>query len=287
MTYGPLLDAIRGISWPSRRRATGVLPGSHASRRRGAAPELSEYRAYRQGDDPRLLDWKLLARTDRAFVRLAEERAILSTLLLLDASASMAFPDGEASKWAYACSIAVALSSIAHGSGDPVGVIVPTARGEVSLAPRSRRGVVTEIIRALGSVAPNGSPGMASSLEHIRAGVRVVLLSDFLGDADATRRAAQALVASGSDVHAVHVIAREELELARESALYTDPEDATLVRPFDPETQRVYAERFGAWREESARAWRLAGATYTEVVTSDDAARSVRRIARDAAAARV
>ena len=115
---------------------------------------------------------------------------------------------------------------------------------------------------------------------------RVVILSDFLGDADATRRAAEALVASGSDVHAVHVIASEELELPRESALYTDPEDATLVRPFDPEAQRAYAERFGAWREESARAWRLAGATYTEVVTREDAARSVRRIARDAAAAR-
>jgi uncharacterized protein (DUF58 family) len=286
VTYGPLLDAIRGIRWPSRRRATGVLPGSHASRRRGAAPELSEYRAYRQGDDPRLLDWKLLARTDRAFVRLAEERAILSTLLLLDASASMAFPEGDASKWAYGCSLAVALSSIAHGSGDPVGVIVPTLRGEVSLAPRSRRGVVSEIVRALGSVVPTGSPAMAPALERIRGGVRVVIVSDFLGDADATRRAAQALVASGSDVHAVHVVASEELELPRQSALYTDPEDASLVRPFDPEAQRAYAERFSAWRDESARGWRLAGATYTEVVTRDDAARSVRRIARDAATAR-
>ena len=128
---------------------------------------------------------------------------------------------------------------------------------------------------------------MANSLERIRAGVRVVLVSDFLGDADPTRRAAQALVASGSDLHAVHVVAGEELELPRESALYTDPEDTTLVRPFDPEAQRAYAERFGAWREESARTWRLAGATYTEVVTRDDPSRSVRRIARDAAAARV
>ena len=76
--YGALLDTVRGLAWPSRRRASGVLPGAHESRRRGTSPELSEYRAYRQGDDPKQLDWKLLARTDRAFVRLAEERSILS-----------------------------------------------------------------------------------------------------------------------------------------------------------------------------------------------------------------
>ena len=75
--YGPLLEAVRGLTWPARRRAGGALPGVHVSRLRGAAPELSEYRLYRQGDDPRRLDWKLLARSDRAYIRLAEDRAIL------------------------------------------------------------------------------------------------------------------------------------------------------------------------------------------------------------------
>ena len=54
--YGPILDAVRGLTWPARRRVSGTHTGTHLSRLRGRAPELSEYRLYRQGDDPRQLD---------------------------------------------------------------------------------------------------------------------------------------------------------------------------------------------------------------------------------------
>ena len=50
-TRGSLLDAIRGVKWPSLRAVTGALPGAHHSKLRGSAPELSEYRVYRQGED--------------------------------------------------------------------------------------------------------------------------------------------------------------------------------------------------------------------------------------------
>src|SRR5678810_56818 len=91
-TRGSLLDAIRGVKWPALRAVPGALPGAHHSRLRGAAPELSEYRVYRQGDDPKRIDWRLLARSDRAYIRLATDRAILPTMIVLDASASMAYP---------------------------------------------------------------------------------------------------------------------------------------------------------------------------------------------------
>src|SRR5678810_1325164 len=67
-TRGSLLDAVRGVKWPALRPVTGALPGAHHSRLRGSAPELSEYRVYRQGDDPRRIDWRLLARSDRVYI---------------------------------------------------------------------------------------------------------------------------------------------------------------------------------------------------------------------------
>ena len=283
-TYGPLLDQVRGLVWPARRRVVGVLPGTHQSRRRGSAPELVEYRSYRQGDDPRRLDWKLLARTDRPFIRLADERAVLPTLLVVDASASMDFPAGASSKWSLACTLTVALAAVAHAAGDPVGLFVTAATTSVALAPRTRRGTVHEIARALGTVTPHGGGAtlFARALPH-PAGARVVVVSDFLADEVATLRAAQELVAAGSDVHAVHVVAREELDPPSTPALYVDPEAATTVRPFGADVREAYRARFAAWRAELARSWRLAGAALTEVMTGDDVVRAVRRVVSPAA----
>src|SRR5688500_14567249 len=157
--YGALLDRIRGLRWPARRPVGGVLPGAHRSRMRGAGGEVSEYRPYRQGDDPRRIDWRLLARSDRAFVRLADDHALLPTLLVVEASASMAFPRGvarrageggggaAASKWAYATALCVGLAAVSHSAGDPVGLAVATPGRALRLPPRTRRGVI-EIGRA-------------------------------------------------------------------------------------------------------------------------------------------
>src|SRR5581483_7426243 len=87
-----VLDAVRGVRWSARRPVAPSAPGSHRSRRHGIALEFTEYRPYRQGDDPRRLDWKLLARTDRAYVRLTDDHTVLPTTIVVDASASMAYP---------------------------------------------------------------------------------------------------------------------------------------------------------------------------------------------------
>lgn len=277
-SYGALLDAVRGLTWPSRRRASGVLPGTHESRRRGTSPELSEYRAYRQGDDPKQLDWKLLARTDRAFIRLADERSILSTLFLLDASASMAFPEHGHSKWETACALTIALAAVAHGSGDPVGLIIPTEHGEVGLTPRTRRGTVHEMARALGAVTPHGTPSMAPVLARGLKARRLAIVSDFLADEAGLRHAAQALVAQGVDLHAIHIVAREELEPTARTGMIVDPEQAALKRPLTPTSRAAYLAQFTSWREELARSWRLCGATFNEVVADEAPARAVLRI---------
>ena len=85
---------------------------------------MSEYRVYRQGDDPKRIDWRLLARSDRAYIRLAEDRSIVSTLIVVDATASMAFPPDTLGKWKAACEIAIGLAAVAHASRDPVGLVI-------------------------------------------------------------------------------------------------------------------------------------------------------------------
>jgi uncharacterized protein (DUF58 family) len=284
-SFGTLLESVRGLTWPARRRAGGALPGIHVSRLRGAAPELSEYRLYRQGDDPRQLDWKLLARSDRAYIRLAEDRSILATWFVLDASASMAWPPPDGDKWQLASALAVALTSIALSAGDPVGLAIAHSTGVVRLPPRARRGAVRTLAATLRELAPAGSPELGPVLGRLRPRSRIVILSDFLGDEGEARRAARGLVAAGSELHAVHIVAREELDPPRRTVRAVDPENPSIARPLDDDSRLAYAERFARWRETTAHAWRQAGTTWTEVSTGEDPVRAIRRIIGAGAAA--
>jgi uncharacterized protein (DUF58 family) len=277
-SYGELLDALRGVTWPARRTIRGPAAGTHRSRQRGISPEFTEYRPYRQGDDPRRLDWKLLARTDRAFLRITNDRATLGTTLLLDASASMAFPLATQGKWVQACRIAIGLAAVAHGAGDPVGVIVPGDEGVAALPPRTRRGVIAEAARLLEMVAPAGSASLVPALTLVRPTQRVVLISDFLGEDDTLLRAARERITAGAEVLAIHIVAREELDPPSAAIIAIDPERAELKRSLVEETRAGYRAQFATWRAELARAWREAGAAFFEVPSDEAADHAVRRI---------
>src|SRR5688572_8677489 len=273
-----LFDSLRGLSWPSRRRALGSLPGTHRSRLRGTAPELSEYRLYRQGDDPRQLDWKLLARSDRAYIRLAEDRSLLSTWFVVDASASMAFPEETRAKWTLARDLTLGLASVALAAGDPVGLLMAHPAPPPKSRPRSRRGTLSELAATLGAIEPAGAIRLAALLADARPGVRLVVISDFLSDEEPTRRAASALMAAHCDVHAVHVVAREELDPSAQAIRAVDPEDPSILRPLDDVMRARYVSNFARWREQTASAWRQAGSTWTEVRTDEDPSHGVRRV---------
>ncbi|MEO8450405.1 MAG: DUF58 domain-containing protein [Gemmatimonadota bacterium] len=271
--YGALLDALRGVSWPTRVASRGASAGTHPSRLRGNSAEFTEYRAYRQGDDPRRLDWKLLARTDRAYLRITDERATLPTLILADASASMRF----GAKWEQACAMVVGLAAVAHAAADPVAVSVsgPSPR---RLPFRARRGVVGDTARFLDGVTPTGAADLAPLVRDWGRAARVAIVTDLLGDEPLLLRLARERVARGADVVLVHIVAREELEPPAGAHLTFDPERPALERRLTDRTRDGYRASFDAWRAAVARGWRAAGAGYFEVVTDEPPDRAVRRV---------
>ncbi len=273
-----LLDSLRTLRWPARRTSPVGMPGGHLARVLGASAEFTEYRAYQQGDDTRRIDWKLLARSNRAYIRLSNDRTVMSTMLLVDASASLAYPTDTLEKWRYARHVALGLAAAAHSTGDPVGVMLATANGPRRLPPRTRRSVVYEIAQVMDDTSSAGSPLLAPLLPLLRSAGRIAIVSDFLGDTDPLIRAAGQLVAAGREVHAVHVLHAHELDPPRKTTLLVDPEDVSLKRPVTDATRRKYLETFGAWRERLARDWRMVGAYYSAVVTTEPVAHAVRRV---------
>lgn len=272
-----VFDAVRGIVWPARRKTLSALPGAHIAITRGSSAEFVEYRPYRQGDDPARIDWKLLGRTDRVYVRLSPERAILPTMLVLDGSGSMAFPVSSNAKWVLAGQLSLGLAAVARHGGDPVGLAVVRGSDLRVVAPRTRRTVLDEMIQSL-TPQPAGESALLGALTvALRRAARVVIISDFLGDAEEQIDQVRRNGHTGLEVHAVHIVAREELEPERALKLVADPEQPALRRPLPEQARLEYQRRFAAWRDELARGWRSAGCEYTMVATGSEPLRQVVR----------
>jgi uncharacterized protein (DUF58 family) len=265
--YALLLDAVRGIRWPARSVVRGGTPGAHTSRLWGSSAEFTEYRPYRQGDDLRRIDWKLFARSDRAYIRLSNDRSILPTMIVLDASASMAFPVATNGKWKLAAQLGVGLAAVARNSGDPVGLVIAATESAKLIAPRMRRTVLNEIIRTVAAARPRGGDPLAPSLSiAAQSAGRLVIVTDFLGDAAEILTTAGRLVAAGREVHAVHVIAREEIEPRRDAAMVADPEAPGVRRALIEETRDAYVAAYGEWRDRIAHDFTDAGVVYSTAV---------------------
>ena len=166
----------------SRKILGGKLRGERLGRRRGESMELADFRDYSAGDDPRFVDWNILARLDRLMVKLfkAEEEIFLH--ILLDASGSMNF--GEPNKWNYLCQVAAALGYVGLCNGHHVRVwaISNEPHGESELL--RGRGAVWRLMRFIEGLRPGGPTRFADACRRLalrreHRGVCVVL-SDFL-----------------------------------------------------------------------------------------------------------
>lgn len=175
------------VSLVIRHVLAGLGHGIHAGRERGAGVEFSEYRAYAPGDEWRRVDWKLLARTDRYYVREAERDSHVAVWLVLDATASMAEPSRSLSgvdKLWFARTVLSCLAAIAQRQGDAFGLIVagagridftPAARG-----PRQMQRVLAQLSRARPGGALPDANTLRASLHFARAPSLVFAVSDGL-----------------------------------------------------------------------------------------------------------
>ena len=135
------LRTLERLSLWAESVRVGVMKGDRRSRRRGTSIEFADYRDYTQGDDLRRLDWNVLARLERPFIKLTEEEEDLAVHLLVDTSDSMNWPPGEDgtadNKLFYALRLVGALGTIALTSGDLVQVTLFDSAGQSAWGPVS------------------------------------------------------------------------------------------------------------------------------------------------------
>jgi uncharacterized protein (DUF58 family) len=276
--YAELLDSLGGLTWPSQVRVRAGDPGSHRSNRLGRSPEFTEYRSYRPGDDLRRLDWKLYGRTDRLFLRIADDHAALRTSIIVDASASMRFPVEGYGKWEHACAITLGLTSVAISDGDAVGVSVAAADGERAVPPRRRRDVLHDIAALFQTIGVGGDASVVGAVERLVSAPRLVVISDFLGESERALGAMRVAAAAGAEIFAVHVVAEAELNPPERAFMASDPERPDFRRAMSDDSRARYLEAFATWRERVAGEMHAMNGNYRLTSTAEHVRDVVRRV---------
>lgn len=248
------LAALGNLTLAARTVVDGFMFGVHGSHIPGAGLEFSQYRSYQPGDDPRRLDWKLFARSDRYFLRDAETDTSITIRLVLDASRSMAQEENGLSKFDYARLVVAALALLAHRQGDAVGLYT-IADGDVSVLPPERpQHHLHRLLHTLEQRRPSGIWPDWERIESLfTAGGRrgmLVIATDLHERRDEIRALAAKLTALRHEVLLLHilgggerefryhgVVTFEELETGRRIEVDTDAARAGYLAALDRELQ--------------------------------------------------
>jgi len=222
----------------------GFLSGLHGSPFQGFSVEFSEHRKYERGDDLRLIDWAVFGKTDRFFVKKYEAETNLECYLLVDTSASMAYPDpseakraGRMTKLDYAICLAAALGYMMVHQQDAVGLARFDSKLRLFLPARSKRSHLMRIISELAAVTPardRSDTGLPDALHEIARRVHkkglMVILSDLLADVESTIEALHHLRFRGHDIILFQVLDWTEAAFPFEGMCsFKDPETGALL----------------------------------------------------------
>jgi uncharacterized protein (DUF58 family) len=230
----------------------GGLKGGRRSVKRGQSVEFADFRDYTLGDDLRQLDWNVLARLEKLFVKLYVEEEDVTITILVDASASMAA--GRPPKLLFAKRAAAALGYIGLASEDRV--VVSALAGRVARRQSGLRGSgrVFRLLANLSAIEPAaGQTEIVTAARHAAAQLTgrgvVILISDLLDPA--ADKVIRELAATGSELIVLHVLSPDELDPALEGDLrLVDAESGDQVDvTVDLAMLDDYRRRLAAWRE--------------------------------------
>jgi uncharacterized protein (DUF58 family) len=279
-----VLAGIGDLELVARIIVEGLVSGLHRSPFHGYSAEFSQYRHYRPGDDLKYVDWKLVARTDRLYTKQFRETTNMAAALVVDTSASMAFPAAAAvSKFRYAVMLAAALGHLVSNQGDALGLYAAGDRTPVFLQARAGRPHLRRVLAALGSLTPRRDWQPAEAVRRVaeRLGRRglLIVLSDLYDDEERTfvelRRAAR----MGHEIVLLQTISRDEIEFPYQRDLeFTDLETGQSIALNAAFARDAYKNGVTEFFERCRMRAGAEGFQYALVVTDTPPARALRSI---------
>ena len=266
------LMGIRNLELRARAVVEGFWSGLHRSPYHGFSVEFTEYRQYTPGDDPRHLDWRVFARSDRYFIKKFEDETNLRCHLVADQSRSMDFGSIGHTKARYAATLAATLAYFLHLQGDAVGLITFDERIRDYLPARHRSSHLRQIMLALEKPAGGQGTDLSAPLKRIVELVRkrglMIFISDLLAPIETLERNLGNLVACGHEVLLFHLMDPAELGLVFDQAsIFRDAETGRTLSVDPASARKGYVQKLEAHCTELRRICDKLGIAYHRLAT--------------------
>jgi uncharacterized protein (DUF58 family) len=214
------LMAVRNLQWRAQKVVDGFQTGLHRSPKHGFSVEFSEYRPYSVGDDPKTIDWKLYARTDRYYQKRFEDETNRKCYLVVDQSKSMQYGSIDYTKYEYARTLIATLALFLLRQRDAVGAVAFDQAVTDWLTARFRTGQFQRILSILSKPCGGRSTELTAPLGQIAELVKhrslIVIVSDFLIDPSALKAPLSFLKARKHEVVLLRVLDPLELDFRHE-----------------------------------------------------------------------
>ncbi len=256
-----VLESLRGFRLRGKRAAEGMLAGAHRSPRTGQAVEFAEHRQYAPGDDLRQLDWKVLGRTDKYYLRQREDETTLDCHLMVDCSGSMAYRGSESqqSKWECALRVAAALAFVAIENNDTVSwttighvaaTRLPTGGGNGQLlalaAAMDRADLDSGDLEQSGDIPKQWT----TAVQGLRKGGLIILISDLMDEAESLVKTIRAIRYSGRPLIVIQVVDPDEEDFPFQGTVqYDGLEGESAVTADTQGIASAYREEFKRHRQ--------------------------------------
>lgn len=269
-----LLRRLSTLTVSAQSVVAGMAAGRHRAPVRGSSIEFRQHRFYTPGDEPRRIDWRVLARTDRPYVREYEQETNLRCLLMLDASGSMGYGKGAQAKLAYGKRAVAALAYTMLSQTESVGLAtfggttqyVPPAGGESQLS---------RLLDAIDRTVAGGPGSIAAACSAVANRLRrrtfVVLISDIFSDTASVARGISRLRHDRHEVAIIRLLHRNEVEFPFLRWCRFVGAEGEGVRTIEPaEAREQYLKRFEAHRKKLAESLVPGGVRMQEWLTDGD-----------------
>jgi uncharacterized protein (DUF58 family) len=232
----------------------GYRVGEHRSPFKGFALEFAQHREYSVGDDLRHLDWKVLGKTDRYYVKQYEQDTNFTATLVLDGSASMNYGSGSITKFHYAKALTACLTYLVTSQGDAAAVHLVDEKVSESVQRTDKVGKVGHIMDRLAAFQTKASTHLGNSLEDVARKVKArgitVIISDLFDDEDRIEKGLQRLRFGGGEIIIFHVLDPYELEFPFDGIVeFIGLEGGPNLKVSPADLRQAYLQSLTGYRE--------------------------------------
>ena len=268
------LARVKNLSMVARGVVEGSISGLHASPLKGFSVEFAEHREYVAGDDPRHLDYKMLARTERLYIKQYEEETNMRVQILLDTSGSMGYSyEGKINKYEYSAYLTAILSYLMTRQQDSVGLTAFDTDVRLDMPARSSPRHFNEMMHRLEEIKPGQETDIAETLHKLAGRFKkrclVVLISDLYDEPENVLRALHHFRHARHEVIVFHVLDKAEIDFPFQEVISFHDMESTERIQIDPSYVRdAYKEQIERFIEGYRRGCAEAGIDYVMTDTS-------------------